>query len=143
MVHIVQNVGYTFAIHNRIGCLKYTLTQPKSMVTNRKHKKHTVLLIPLHMRDISPHLSPTGGPNGLLSVQRKDSIFGCIKIFLQFLAILHKKHKKYLGKTYLSHVPINRSHQMNNHFWPSEVTTCEINTEMFRKYDIFLLNVQK
>ena len=34
-----------------------------------------------------------------------------------------------LGKTYLGHVPINRSHQMNNHFC-HQVTTCEINTQI-------------
>ena len=48
-----------------------------------------------------------------------------------------------LGKTYLGHVPINRSHQMNNHFLPPEATMCELNTEMFRKHDIFLFNVPK
>ena len=50
-------------------------------------------------------------------------------------------HQILLGKTYLGHVPINRSHQMNNHFLSPEVTTCEINTQIFRKHDIFLFNV--
>ena len=53
------------------------------------------------------------------------------------------KTLKNLGKTYLGHVPIKNSHQMNNHFLPPEVTTCEINTQMFRKHDIFLFNVPK
>ena len=63
------------------------------MVTNRKHKKHFVLLIALHMRAISPQLTPNRrGHNGLHSAWRKDSIFGHVKFFLQFLAILHIKH---------------------------------------------------
>ena len=95
MGQIVQNVGYTLAIINPIGCLKHTLNQPIKDVTNRKHKKHFVALIALHMRPISPQQTPQqGGHNGLHMVQRKDSIFGCIKNFLQFLAILHKKHYK-------------------------------------------------
>ena len=35
---------------------------------------------------------PIGGYNDLRKAQRKDSIFECIKSFLKFLAILHKKH---------------------------------------------------
>ena len=83
-----------------------------------------------------------GGCNGLHRAQRKDSIFGCIKIFTVFGHFTQKVLQN-LGKTYLGHVPINRSHQMNNHFLPPEATMCELNTEMFRKHDIFLFNVPK
>ena len=62
------------------------------------------------------------------------------KIFTVFGHFTQKALQN-LGKTYFGHVPINRSHQMNNHFLPPEVTMYELNTEMFRKHDIFLFNV--
>ena len=65
------------------------------------------------------------------------------KIFFTVFGHFTQKASQNLGKTYLGHVPINRSHQMNNHFLPPEVTMCELNTEMFRKQDIFLFNVPK
>ena len=51
--------------------------------------------------------------------------------------------RKIVGKNLLGHVPINRSHKMDKHFLPQEVTVCEINTQMFRNMDIFLFNVPK
>ena len=48
-------------------------------------KKHFVVLIALHMRAISPKLTPPmGGHNGLHRAQRKDSIFGHVKNFYSF-----------------------------------------------------------
>ena len=84
--------GLHFCDHDLIGCLKYTLNQPKSMVTNRKHKKQFVLLIALNMRAIS---SPEQwGPNGLHSAWRKDSIFEQVKIFYSFCPFYTKSITK-------------------------------------------------
>ena len=94
------------------------------------------------MRAISPKHPPMGGLNGLHRAQRNDSIFGHIKNVYSFWPF-YTKSLQNLGKTYLGHVPINRSHQMNNHFLPPKATMCELNTEMFRKHDIFLFNVPK
>ena len=63
------------------------------------------------------------------------------KIFTVFGHFTQKALQN-LGKAYLGHVPINRSHQMNNHFLPPEVTICEINTQMFRKHDFSYLMYQ-
>ena len=71
------------------------------------------------------------GCNDLHSAQRKDSIFGQVKTFYTVFGHFTQKALKYIAKPYLGHVPINRSHQMNNHLLPPEVTTCEINTQMF------------
>ena len=83
------------------------------------------------------------GCNGLHSAQRKDSIFGQVKNFYTVFGHFTQKALKNIAKPYLGHVPINRSHQMNNHLLPPEVTTCQINTQMFRNYDIFLFHVPK
>ena len=65
------------------------------------------------------------------------------KNFFTVFGHFTQKALQNLGKTYLVHVPINKSHQMNNHFLPPKITMCELNTEMFKKHDIFLFNVPK
>ena len=52
---------------------------------------------------------------------------------ISFIFALNHPKMKILRKK-LGHVPINRSHKMDNHFLPPEVTSCEINTQILRKY---------
>ena len=81
------------------------------------------------------------GCNGLHSAQTKDTIFACINNFYTVFGHFTQKALKNIAKPYLGHVPINRSHQMNNHFLQPEVTTYQFNTQMFRNHDIFLFHV--
>ena len=90
------------------------------------------------MRVISPpkHPHQGGDVNSLHRAQRKDSIFGGVKNFFTVFGHFTQKALQNVGKTYLGHVLINRSHQMNNHFLPPVVTMCQLNREMFRKCDM-------
>ena len=112
--------GLHFCNHDLIGCLKYTLNQPKSMVTNRKHKKHFVPFNSIPYESHLPQLTPQWGVI-MVSIRHKErtQFFGCVKNFLVFGHFTQKALQN-LGKTYLGHVPINRSHQMNNHFFATK-----------------------
>ena len=68
------------------------------MVTKRKHKKALCNFNSTPYESHLPQLNPQmGGPNGLHSVQRKNSIFGHVKNFYRFVHFSQKAYKN-LGK---------------------------------------------